>query len=119
MCEPPQTRRKSKERRDAGSWEGSNYVCDLGALTRECQQPQSSRPEGCQLIKEEDDRRAKTTGGKQIKGSAGLARGVKHFLLLMKFSPNSYGSKWDGGVGFWGVGIKSLGREMRTILEAN
>lgn len=81
------------------------------ALRRECQQPQSSRPEGWQLIKEEDDRRAKTTGGNQIKGSAGLAKGVKHFLLLVKFSPNSSRSNWDGGG--WRVWGKRWGRSWR------
>lgn len=46
-----------------------------------CQYPESSKPEGYELIKEEDNQRGKTEGRNQITGSRGLVREAEYFFL--------------------------------------
>lgn len=71
----------------------------FGAVPCACQHPQSGKPEGYELIKEEHNRRGKTEGRNQIKGRGGLAREAKYFLLFLEFRWNIWEERGQDKVG--------------------
>lgn len=73
-------------------------VFRFGAVPCPCQHPQSGKPEGYELIKKKHNRRGKTEGRNQIKGSGGLAREESTFSssLAETFGKNEDKTKCGG-----------------------